>query len=192
MLANVPIRVTTRLLQEGTSVWFDDVTTDTVETRDDIVYRSLREAVMALRSRLGSEMKSWRWGEIHTVTLHHPLGRQKPLDTIFDLGPYPFPGGATTLVSGEYRYSDPFAVFIGPSYRQVFDMSVMNEVRVIMPPGQCGQVFSRHYDDQLHLWLMGGYRIGRLDERMDVWEHLRLEPDCIVRGCSGSWCRRSG
>ncbi len=177
MLANVPIRVTTRLLQEGTSVWFDDVTTDTVETRDDIVYRSLHEAVMSLRSRLGREMKSWRWGEIHTVTLRHPLGLQKPLDTIFNLGPYPFPGGATTLVSGEYRYGDPFAVFIGPSYRQIFDMSAMNEARVIMPPGQSGQVLSGHFDDQVHLWLMGGYRVGRLDERMDMWEHLRLEPE---------------
>jgi penicillin amidase len=176
VLANVPIRVTTRLLKEGTSMWFDDVRTETIETRDDILLRSLRESVVALRDRLGSQMKTWRWGEIHTVTLQHPLGLVKPLDTIFNLGPYPFPGGATALVSGEFRYGDPFAVLIGPSYRQIFDMSAARDTRVILPSGQCGQVYHKHYDDQTSLWLMGGYRIGRLEERKDAWSRLLLEP----------------
>ena len=176
VLANVPIRVTTRLLTQGSSPWFDDVRTETVETRDDILLRSLRESIVALRDRLGSDMKTWRWGEIHTVTLQHPLGLLKPLDAVFNLGPFSFPGGATTLVSGEFRYSDPFAVIIGPSYRQIFDMSAAGEARAILPSGQCGQVFHKHYDDQTRLWLVGGYRILHLDEREAGWMRLLLEP----------------
>jgi len=176
VLANVPIRVTTRLLTEGSSAWFDDVKTETVETRDDILSKSLRESVIALQERLGRQMKTWRWGETHTVTLQHPLGLVKPLDAIFNLGPFPFPGGATALISGEFRYNDPFAVIIGPSYRQIFDMSAARSTRAILPSGQCGQVYHRHYDDQTGLWLMGGYRIGRLDERKETWMRLLLEP----------------
>ena len=54
ILVNVPIRVTARLLREGTSPWFDDRTTpDRIETRDDIVRKSLRDAAEDLRRRRG-------------------------------------------------------------------------------------------------------------------------------------------
>jgi penicillin amidase len=174
-LSNVPIRVTTRLLKEGTSMWFDDVRTEVVERRDDILLKSLRETVVTLRDRLGSQMKEWRWGEVHTVTLQHPLGLVQPLDRVFNLGPFPFPGAATALVSGEFRYNEPFAVLIGPSYRQIFDMSTQGDTRAILPSGQCGQVYHKHYSDQTSLWLMGGYRIARLDERKQMWSRLLLE-----------------
>ena len=176
LLGNVPQRVITRLLHEGTSVWFDDVTTPEVEGRDEIIRKSLRGAVEFLTRRCGSEMRLWRWGTLHTVTLVHPFGLVSPLDRIFSLGPYEIGGASTVLASGEYSYNEPFAFVVGPSFRQIFDMANGDEARVVIPAGQSGQVFNEHYDDQLDLWLNGAYRIARSMEAEGRWHHLVLEP----------------
>jgi penicillin amidase len=176
LLVNVPVRVITRLLGEGNSPWFDDVGTSAVETRDEIVRRSLRQAGDALRERFGPEMKAWRWGDMHTVTLKHPFGLQQPLDRIFNVGPFPASGGSSSLVSCEYSFNTPFTVTIGPSFRQIFDMANPREVRAVLASGQSGQIFHRHYDDQTHLWLHGGYRVARRDGAWAGREVLYLEP----------------
>jgi penicillin G amidase len=177
ILANVPLRVTTRLLKEGTSPWFDDVrTTGIVETRDDIVRKSLREAAQQLKQRFGDDSKLWRWGDLHTVTLRHPFGTVKPLDRIFNIGPFPMAGGSTALISGEYSFNDPFAAMIGPAFRQVFDMGNQHDVRAVLPSGQSGQIFHPHYGDQTRLWLMGGYRIESWNGDTKPRATLLLEP----------------
>jgi penicillin amidase len=181
ILVNIPIRVTTKLVSEGTSSWFDDVRTEQVETRDDIIRKSLREAVAALKQRFGGEMKMWRWGDMHTVTLRHPfsLGLPKPLSRLFMIGPFPYGGGSTALMSGEYSYNAPFEVTVGASFRQIVDFSKPDEARRVLPAGQSGQVFHRHFEDQTQLWLNGAYRTVRLDSAsatLESWEHLILEP----------------
>jgi penicillin G amidase len=157
-LTNIPFRVTVKLLSSGTSAWFDDVRTPEVETRDDILRRALREALADLRGRLGEETKNWRWGELHRVTMRHPFGLVKPLDRVFNIGPFPADGGSTALVSNEYSLTDPFAVTVGASFRQVFDLGAAARVHSILPSGESGQVFHPHYRDQTALWLTGGMR----------------------------------
>jgi penicillin amidase len=175
ILANVPIRVTTRLVEEGTSTWFDDVRTAQVETRDDMIRKSLREAVVALRTRFGIETKMWRWGDLHTVTLQHPFGLRKPLDRIFNIGPFPYGGASTALMSGEYDLNAPFATVIAASYRQIFDLGTAGRTSTVLPSGQSGQVFNKHYRDQTELWLNGAYRTVRWND-VPHGEHLHLEP----------------
>jgi penicillin G amidase len=178
ILVNVPIRVTSRLLADGTSLWFDDVRTEQAETRDDIIRKSFREALTELRGRFGSEMKTWRWGEMHTVTLNHPFGLRKPLDKVFSIGPFPYGGGSTALVSGEFSFNKPFEVMVGASLRQIVDFSRPGETLRILPSGQSGQVLHPHYDDQTHLWLNGMYRTFRTTPGSTAsgGENLVLEP----------------
>jgi penicillin G amidase len=179
ILVNVPIRVTTRLLADGTSPWFDDIRTPEVETRDDIIRRSLRDAVEALRGRFGPGMKTWRWGDMHTVTLQHLFGLRKPLDRVFSIGPFPYGGGSTTLISGEYSFNQPFEVTVGAAVRQIVDFSHPDGTIRVLAGGQSGQVLHRHYDDQALLWLNGGYRSYHpLPTRgmAGGWEELQLEP----------------
>jgi penicillin amidase len=176
LLPNIPIRVTTRLLEQGSSSWFDDITTGGLENADMIIRKSLREAVRELRDRLGSDMRSWRWGELHTVTMRHPLGLRSPLDRVFNRGPYPFPGASTALVSGEYAFTDPFAVTVGPSFRIVIDMADSQSLRSVLPPGESGHPFHDNYDDQTSLWLNGGYRIMRFGDPGHGSARLILDP----------------
>jgi penicillin amidase len=176
LLGNIPIRVTTGLVEEGTSSWFDNVRTDSIETRDQILRESMTDALAALRVRIGPHMKEWRWGTLHTVTLEHPFGRAKPLDRLFNIGPFPSGGGSTTLSSGEYSFNDPFAVTVGPSFRQIFDLGDAGSWRSILPPGQSGQVFHPHYSDQTQLWLNGAYKTVSVNTASGTWQDLVLEP----------------
>jgi len=175
LLANVPIRVITSLMHDDPEQWFDNISTPEVETRDMIIRRSLREAYQALESRFGSDMKHWRWGDVHTVTLRHPFGLQKPLDRIFNIGPFPVAGASTALISGEYDFNAPFEVTVAPSYRQIFSLST-GETRSIIPGGESGQVYEPHYGDQVSMWLAGETRVQRWDRPPDRGETLRLVP----------------
>lgn len=158
MLVNVPMRVTVALLAAGTSRWFDDVRTPAVETRADILGRSARDALRELTARFGDDTRRWRWADLHTVTLPHPLGSLGPLDRLFNIGPFGLPGGSTSMMSGEYKITEPYAVTVGASYRQIFDMADPVRHRSILPSGQSGQVLHVHYDDQTPLWLLGQYK----------------------------------
>ena len=53
------------LMEQADSPWFDDVTTPQVETRDDIVRRSLSDAVAWLSQHYGDAPERWEWGRPH-------------------------------------------------------------------------------------------------------------------------------
>jgi penicillin amidase len=157
-LASVPMTVTTRLLKEGTSSWFDNINTPQRETRDDIIRQSFEGALNELKGMLGGELKEWRWGRLHKVEFGHVFGEVPVLKSIFTVGPYQTPGSHSTVWKGDFRLARPFINHVGPSTRQIFDLADPNNTRAVTPPGQSGQVFQRHYKDQISLWLEGAYR----------------------------------
>jgi len=176
----IPNRVTSDLMATDSAAWFDDVRTAAWESRDDIVRKSLTDALTALRRRMGSVMKEWGWGNVHTVTFRHPFGARVPLDRIFNIGPFPVAGGGTTMNKTEYATSDPYGVTVGPSMRQVVDLARPLEGFFVLTGGQSGQPLHEHYDDQTPLWLNGGYvRVSAdWDEIRDApWDVLTLEPE---------------
>lgn len=183
LLVNIPLRVTMRLVERDTSSWFDNIRTSAIETRDDILLQSMKDALNALRSTLGDETKNWQWGNLHTVTLQHPLGLMKPLDKVFNIGPFPYGGASTALTSGEYSFNDalepgrlnvPFGVTVGASFRRIVDMGKPFEARSVLPSGQTGQPFHPHFDDQTPLWLNGAYKTVRSDEHSARRRSARL------------------
>jgi penicillin amidase len=84
------------------------------------------------------------------------VGDRKPLDKVFNLGPFPFGGDANTIAQGAVEPLDPLANpgYI-PSLRAVFDVGAWQESRFVLPGGQSGNPLSPHYDDQLPLWRSG-------------------------------------
>jgi penicillin amidase len=171
--------VTASLLGTDSSAWFDDRNTPAIESKRDILRKSLADAVEELRAARGPEMKTWQWGTLHTVTFSHPFGSRKPLDKVFNLGPYPIGGGGTTPNKSEYRFSNPYGVAIGPSMRQVVDLANPAVAYTVITSGQSGQPLQRHYDDQVPLWLNGGYLTMTIDwnaiERGE-YDHCELRP----------------
>jgi len=77
---------------KGQSPWFDDVATPRKETMDDVLAVSIEQSLSELKETQGADLADWKWGEIHTLTFEHVLGKKKPLDLIFNLGPFPVGG----------------------------------------------------------------------------------------------------
>lgn len=175
----VPYRVVEQLLASDNPAWFDDVTTPEVETKDEILRKSLYDAIRELRSTLGADTRLWRWGSIHTVTFAHPFGMQSPLDRVFNIGPFPLSGSGSTIHKAEFRFTDPYHVVVGASMRHVISLGDPSSFLSVITSGSSGQVLHDHYDDQTVLWLNGGYHTMVLDQDRITrrpWDHLTLKP----------------
>lgn len=157
-----------RVLLNDHSDWWKD------RKVSDILTAGFRNAAASLGSPLPS------WGEIHTIEFTHPLGRKKPLDKIFNLGPYPMPGALHEINNNKGRYfGGDFQVVAGPSTRRVIDFSDPLTSWGINPIGISGHMLSRFHHDQVQLFIRGVHRNQWMKdediERLKTHE-LLLEP----------------
>lgn len=158
-LSNIPTRVTSQLLANKQSAWWDNVRTKETESRDEIIRQSLKDAVNFLSERLGKEPGGWTWGKLHSVTFKHPIGEQWPFNYLFNVGPYLLGGNTTTVNNTEYHYSDPqFKIVIGASMRRIIDMADIAHPLTILTLGQSGQPYNKYYYDQAEMWVNGKYK----------------------------------
>ncbi len=162
-----------RLMADPNSPWWNKRDTKAVETQADIVAEAWGLSLSHLRQTLGNEPQSWTWGRAHTVTHGHPLGRQPPLDRVFNVGPFAAPGSHETPNNMAARLGPaPWAVAYGPSTRRIIDLAKPVESLGINPVGQSGVWGDRHYADQAELHAQGRYRSQHLAEA-DVAAHTR-------------------
>ncbi|MCV2367970.1 penicillin acylase family protein [Roseateles oligotrophus] len=162
-----------RLMADPTSPWWDKRDTKAVETQAEIVAEAWGLSLAHLRQTFGADAKSWTWGRAHTVTHGHPLGLQKPLDRVFNVGPFAAPGSHETPNNMAARIGPaPWAVVYGPSTRRIIDLARPAESLGINPVGQSGVWGDRHYADQAQMHALGQYRNQHLAEA-DVATHTR-------------------
>lgn len=156
-ISNIPTRKIMDLLQDSTSVWFDDVRSKDFESKDEIVFRSFVLAVRSLEARYGSTpIASWKYGDIHQLTLKHLFSKNPYMKEIVTQGPFPTGGNNSTLNCGEYHYFAPQEQIIGASMRMIADMRD-TVIYTVLAGGNSGEPLSAHYTNQLQLWLNGGY-----------------------------------
>jgi penicillin amidase len=129
---------------------------DDPSVRQD-AYAALCDALAYLEARLGPDPRQWHWGSVHRVTIHHSLSSRKPLNRLFDLGPYPIGGDADTPLKAAAIPPDLDVNASAASYRLLCDVSDWDNSVAILPGGQSGQRTSQHYADQLPLWQKGQY-----------------------------------
>jgi penicillin amidase len=133
--------------------WFDNSQTARIESRDQIMARSLQETVDELSMKYGYDMDTWLWGNIHTITLEHGLGEQ---NRRYNNGPHPRSGSNDTVDNAWFPFFErDFRSNGGPSLRMTVELTpgVEHAVNAI-PGGQSGNQISPHYEDQLiDLWL---------------------------------------
>ena len=129
------------------------------ELRDKHIFNGFVNAVNEIKDKLGEDINNWGWGNIHTITYEHPLGKVSPLEYIFNLGPFSIPGGNNVInksmsTPGNHDYK----VSSLPSTRRLIDIGSPENSYSILPSGNSGNFWSNHYDDQLNLFLNGKYR----------------------------------
>jgi penicillin G amidase len=141
---------------------------------------ALGAVVKALRSKWGEDPNGWAWGKIRPVVLKHPVGEQKPMDKVFNIGPITWGGDSNTIAQTSVDPLDPTSnpAFIS-SLRMVADVGNWEGCRWILPSGQSGNPLSPHYEDQLPMWKAGtGVPIAWSPEAVEkaAVETLRLVP----------------
>jgi penicillin amidase len=146
------------IIDDATSLWFDDRSTPGVrETRDDIARVAAADAVALLRDRYGDPSR-WRWDQIHAVKFSHALsGGGRLLDWMFSRGPVPVGGDNMTVNKTTTNLRRPYETSEAASYRQILDVGAWDASLGVNTAGQSGHPRSPHYFDQNVLWRQGEY-----------------------------------
>jgi penicillin G amidase len=143
------------------SPWWDNVTTtDRKETREDIVVQAAENVVSLLTKICGKSPEQWTWGKIHTLTHNHALGAVKPLDKIFNVGPFPVDGGSEVINNLHFKLDNTgyFPVDGGPALRKITNFGDIENGITVSPSGQSGNMMSPHYSDQAGMFATGKFR----------------------------------
>ncbi|MCC7161929.1 MAG: penicillin acylase family protein [Anaerolineae bacterium] len=145
-----------RILENEESEWMRDES-GAPATSVDILANALNDTIQWLETNVAFDMQKWQWGELHRARFQHALGAVKPLNLIFNRGPFPYGGDTSTVWQAAFVPELPIAdsVAVSASWRQILDLSNWDNSRGVHPTGQSGHPASRHYDDQMPLWLAG-------------------------------------
>jgi penicillin amidase len=165
------------LIKNDTAVWWDNISTENIkETRKDILSKSLTEAVALLEKQLGKDIKDWNWGKVHTLEHGHPLGTIAALKKYFNVGPFPIKGAREVIDNRGYDYNDTglYKVTAGPSTRRIIDFSDIENSISILPTGQSGNPFSKHYKDQTEMYNNGEFRKMKLNKEEIINSSTKL------------------
>ncbi|MEN8123573.1 MAG: penicillin acylase family protein [Bacteroidota bacterium] len=163
------------------SIWWDDISTkDIKENRDEIFTKSFHEAITALETQLGKNINDWTWDKALSITHKHSFDKIALLRDIFNVGPFAISGGNEVINNQIFSINETgkYEVFGGPSTRRVIDFSDVENSVAIIPTGQSGNVFSKHYNDQAQKYLKGEYykMLLNKEEIQQSKEILILEP----------------
>jgi penicillin amidase len=152
-----------QLIGRPNDAWFGDVGDPAVRGRDAIAGRALDDAARDLTRRFGSDPKSWRWGDLHTITFAHPLAIG-PLAFLLNIGPLKRPGDGYSVNNEAYTINAPFAVSTHPSERMIADLVDLDASLSVTPQGESGQPGSRYWGDQVKLWAASDYKPMRFSK----------------------------
>jgi penicillin amidase len=175
------IRSTSGFLASRQNPWWDNTNTPTIESMSEIVSFALKQTLEELEAQFGADWKNWNWEKAIVSEHPHPLGTQKPLDKIFNVKTAPLQANAEGINKLAFNLNGDgiYKVTSGPAMRIILDFENVEKSISVLPTGQSGNRFSRHYRDQAKLFVKGKYR-GQLMNRNEILksakEPLLLKP----------------
>ncbi|MFN3839481.1 MAG: penicillin acylase family protein [Cyclobacteriaceae bacterium] len=150
-----------RFIASPLNPWWDNVSTkEKTESREEIVEQAALKTIALLKKICGEKPELWTWSKIHTLTHAHALGAVKPLDKLFNVGPFPVDGGSEVINNLHYQLQNSgyFHVDGGPALRKVTDFADIGNGVTVSPTGQSGNIMSPHYSDQARMFVNGKTR----------------------------------
>ena len=154
-------RVIAPMAEKTKSIWWDNVGTSTIwEDKKMIVKKSFLDAITALEKQLSSDFSKWTWDKVHTLEHPHPIGQVEALRSFFNVGPFAVNGTREVINNMYFPYGSTgyYETSSGPSTRRVIDFSNVENSLSILPTGQSGNPFSKHYKDQAEMFINGEFR----------------------------------
>ena len=143
------------------SVWWDNIETkNKVETRQEIITTSFRNSIAFLQNQLGENVDNWQWKRVVSVEYEHAIGKAGGLlRKFFNVGPFETIGGNEVINNQIFKLDSTgvYKITAGPSTRRIIDFSDVENSLAIIPTGQSGNVFSKHYKDQAQKYVDGEF-----------------------------------
>ena len=161
-------------LNDRSSKWCGSAGSTDSKSCDSLLSDSLDRAINELKRLRGSNMESWRWGDIHhTLYEHLPFSNMGFLAQIFECE-IPSGGSRDTInvANAIYNEKTGYEQTFGAGFRQVIKMGGESAYHAYMnSTGQSGNVTSGHYNDMvkpfrdLQYHVLGGDSVagGRVD-----------------------------
>lgn len=160
-------RFVTRTLATNDAMWCDNHNTPAAESCQAVVTQALRDAVQALKPRLGADLAKWQWGAIHQAVFPH-----QGLDAVRQLRPLlnrsiANGGDWSTVNVGSVDADHWYEQRAIPGFREILDLSPANDSRFQDAVGMSGHFLSPHYDDFIAPWQQVEHKKMRM-ERADI------------------------
>jgi len=148
------------LLENDSSIWWDNVNTDEIEKRTDIFSLAYEQTIDELEKQLGENIDEWKWSKVHILEHVHPIGMSEPMDKIFNVGPFNVMGGNQVINNIDFNYNGTgiYKATYGPAIRILLDFADIDNSISVLPTGQSGRIMSKHYDDQTEMYNTGKFR----------------------------------
>ena len=144
----------------GKSNWCDDISTaGKKEAFSDNIQTAFVLAVDTIASRYGEDPESWQWGELHKVSLMHPMGSVSIVERLFGVnrGPFPVGGSFHTVCPYAYPLGKSFVANHGASERHIYNTANWDKSLTVIPTGISGVPASPHYLDQTDMYVNNQY-----------------------------------
>ncbi len=123
-----------------------------VQARNDVLVKSMREALYNLERKLGKDMNTWQYGQLNYkhILIKHPLSNvvKEDVRKTLDVGPAPRGGYGHTVNNTGGRDNQTH----GASFRLIVDTSDWDRTLGTNTPGQSGDPRSPHYRDLFEIW----------------------------------------
>jgi penicillin G amidase len=145
------------LLKTGADEWVDNINTPQKETLDDIILKSFKDCISSLSQSYGNNQANWKWGNIHTITIEHPMGSVKILDLLFGFNSDKSGIGGSYHTVSPYSYGEGFKVNHGASERHIFNTANWDESYTVIPTGESGIPSGEFYLSQTRAYLDGKF-----------------------------------
>ncbi|MEJ5362377.1 MAG: penicillin acylase family protein [Spirochaetota bacterium] len=142
------------------SPFFDNVTTPKVETKWDVLAKTLADAYTLCQDTMGSNENKWQWGKMHQYWFKHEIAKEVGmLKGFLSRGPYPAGGDVHTPNVAMHTWGKDFDVWMIPAMRMIVDFNKEEPLYFITVPGQSGNPVSKHYDDMVDYFVNGRYQV---------------------------------
>lgn len=130
---------------------------DPAAARDALVDGALAAGWKKAVELGGADPAGWRWGDLHRVTIAHPLSAShRAIAAAFpNIAGGRSGGDGTTPMARGFNAKRSFDVSHGASYLFVADVGAWDNSRFLLLPGQSADPRSPHYRDFYPKWLAG-------------------------------------
>lgn len=160
------IRSTRHFLTHEENRWWDNRSTDPLESRSEIISEALKISLEELTKQFGDNSNDWEWEKAVTIEHPHPLGAQKPLDKLFNVRTEAVEANEEAVNKLAFKLNGEgiYKVTSGPAMRIILDFADVEGSVSVLPTGNSGNRFSKHYADQKELYVKGKYRPQLMNE----------------------------